>query len=25
VQVLEVRRLHDPDPGSELPPDREAS
>jgi hypothetical protein len=24
VQVLEVRRLHDPDPGSELPPDREA-
>jgi hypothetical protein len=25
VQVLEVRRLHDPEPGSELPPDREAS
>jgi hypothetical protein len=24
VQVLEVRRLHDPDPGSELPPNREA-
>jgi hypothetical protein len=24
VQVLEVRRLHDPEPGSELPPDREA-
>jgi hypothetical protein len=24
VQVLEVRRLHDPDPGSELPPGREA-
>jgi hypothetical protein len=21
VQVLEVRRLHDPDPGAELPPD----
>jgi hypothetical protein len=25
VQVLEVRRLHDPEPGSELPPDREVS
>lgn len=25
VQVLEVRRLHDPDPGPELPPNREAS
>jgi hypothetical protein len=25
VQVLEVRRLHDPEPGPGLPPDREAS
>jgi hypothetical protein len=24
VQVLEVRRLHDPDPGPELPRDGEA-
>ena len=25
VQVLEVRRLHDPDTGPELPPNRQAS